>query len=144
MKFERISYKSLNARQKENYNFQKASGLLADYGYSTIRLSDDWNGADFIALHSSGKIFRVQLKGRLTFSKKYLGCELWVCFRNGYDWYFYPHDKMLAILLNEFDMGNTRSWDSEGLYTFPRLSRRILSRISKYRLTESVLERSVT
>jgi hypothetical protein len=44
-----ISYASLNPRQKENYNYQKLSALLADYGFVTMRLSDDWRGADMIA-----------------------------------------------------------------------------------------------
>jgi len=47
LKIAKIDYRKLNSRQKENYNFQKVSGILADYGFATIRLSDDWNGADF-------------------------------------------------------------------------------------------------
>ncbi len=43
MKLEPIQYADLNSRQKENYNFQKLSAVLADYGYVTMRLSDDWN-----------------------------------------------------------------------------------------------------
>ncbi len=31
-KFVRVTYNELNSRQKENYNFQKVSALLADYG----------------------------------------------------------------------------------------------------------------
>ncbi|SVD57416.1 uncharacterized protein METZ01_LOCUS410270, partial [marine metagenome] len=50
-KFEKINYRKLNARQKENYNYQKISSILAEYGFSTIRLSDDWQSADFIAQH---------------------------------------------------------------------------------------------
>jgi hypothetical protein len=38
----RIDYSTLNARQKENYNFQKVSAALADYGYVTLRLTNDW------------------------------------------------------------------------------------------------------
>ena len=55
--FTRVDYKKLNARQKENYNFQKVSAFLADYGYVTLRLSDDWQGADFIAYHVNGESF---------------------------------------------------------------------------------------
>ena len=66
LKLHKIDYRKLNGRQQENYNFQKISGLLADYGFTTIRLSDDWNGADFLAQHVDGKtVLRVQLKGRL-------------------------------------------------------------------------------
>lgn len=57
VQFKRVAYKSLNSRQKENSNFQKVSGVLADYGYVTLRLSDDWQGADFIAYHVDGEVF---------------------------------------------------------------------------------------
>ena len=71
MKLVKTSYAELNGRQKENFNFQKISAVLAEYGFVTFRLSDDWQGADFIALHISGEVLRVQLKSRLTFSQKY-------------------------------------------------------------------------
>lgn len=54
MKLRRISYNALNARQKENFNFQKVSAVLADYGFVTLRLCDDWQGADFLAQHIDG------------------------------------------------------------------------------------------
>ena len=47
----RIKYMDLNARQKENFNYQKVSAILADYGFVTLRLSDDWQSADFIVQH---------------------------------------------------------------------------------------------
>ena len=57
----RIDYALLNARQKENFNFQKLSAVLADFGFVTMRLTDDWGGADFIAQHTDGETFlRVQ------------------------------------------------------------------------------------
>jgi hypothetical protein len=49
------------------------SALLADYGFVSMRLSDDWRGADFIAQHVSGNPLHVQLKGRLAFDKPYRG-----------------------------------------------------------------------
>jgi hypothetical protein len=45
--FEKVSYESLNSKRKEAYNFQKVSGVLAEYGFLTIRLSDDWKGQIF-------------------------------------------------------------------------------------------------
>jgi hypothetical protein len=78
-----IEYSNLNSRQKENYNYQKISAVLADYGFITHRLTDDWQGADFIAQHFDGKTFlKVQLKGRLTFDKKYLGKDIYIAFRS--------------------------------------------------------------
>ena len=95
--FERISYeKDLNARQKENFNFQKVASTLADYGFNCIRLSDDWQGADSLACHIDGKTFlKVQLKGRLTFQKKYKGKDIYIAFNEGGKCYIYPHDKVL-------------------------------------------------
>lgn len=57
MQLKKIAYTRLHARQKENFNYQKLSAVLADYGFVTLRLSDDWQGADFIAQHIDGKQF---------------------------------------------------------------------------------------
>lgn len=63
----RVDYQSLDARQQETFNFQKVPGVLANYGFATIRLSGDWQDADLIANHISGQQFlKVRLKGRLT------------------------------------------------------------------------------
>tara|TARA_B100000963_G_C22571528_1_gene646324 strand:+ start:1071 stop:1217 length:147 start_codon:yes stop_codon:yes gene_type:complete len=43
--FKKVNYKDLNNKQKENYNFHKASSKLADYGFNSMRLNDDWEGA---------------------------------------------------------------------------------------------------
>jgi hypothetical protein len=91
-----INYQDLNAKQKENYNFQKASAKLADYGYNCLRLSDDWNGADFIALHIDGSHIKVQLKGRLSTDPKYINQSIFIMFEDKEDgqWYLYPHDEL--------------------------------------------------
>jgi hypothetical protein len=118
MKLSKIDYSSLNARQKENYNFQKISGILADYGFVTIRLSDDWGGADFIAKHINGDDYiKVQLKGRLTIDKKYIGKNVWIAFPSESDWYMIPHDEMLDYLLSNSDIGKTDSWVIHNAYS---------------------------
>ena len=48
--FTKIKYSQLNSKQKENYNFHKVASALADYGYDSMRLNNDWQGADFIAV----------------------------------------------------------------------------------------------
>lgn len=71
MDFTQIDNDSLSAKQQEIFNFQKAAAILADYGFKCIKLSDDWNGADFIAQHfNTDSFLKVQLKGRLAFDKK--------------------------------------------------------------------------
>ena len=72
------------------------SAVLADYGFRTIRLSEDWENADFLAYHNDGERFlKVQLKGRLVLDTKYRGKELYICFPCDGAWYLYPHDEAL-------------------------------------------------
>jgi hypothetical protein len=132
--FKKVPYESLNAKQKENYNFQKVSAVLADYGYCTLRLSDDWNGADFIAVHVSNEnSLNVQLKGRFTFDKKYLNKNLWVCFPYKDDWYLYPHDVLFKKLSSIMNFQNTESWQ-QGTYSWKSLTKDLVEALSEFKL----------
>jgi hypothetical protein len=133
VRFARISYQSLNSRQQEGFNFQKVSSVLADYGFTTIRLTSDWNSADFIAQHYDGVTFlKVQLKGRCAFSREYCGKDLYICFPDGSDWYIYPHDDVLRQI--EADIGDTLSWKDRGGYSYPTLSKKLRQVLEPYRL----------
>lgn len=123
---ERIAYQDLNSRQRENYNFLKLSAVLADYGFMTLRLTDDWQGADFIAQHIDGETFlKVQLKGRPTIDKRYMGKDLYIAFRVGDRWCLYPHDEVAERILESTDIAGTASWSREGGYSFPAITDRI-------------------
>ncbi|MCY1269864.1 hypothetical protein D9M68_161520 [compost metagenome] len=145
MKFEHIDYRALNSRQKENYNFQKISAVLADYGFVTLRLSDDWQGADFIAHHIRGDRFlKVQLKGRLTVDTKYKNKDIWIGFTHAGRWYLYPHDAFLKWALANLNIGNTKDWQHlddwlnlQGVYSWPAPNKRILAWLQDYALQES-------
>jgi len=131
----KIEYCNLNAKQKENYNFLKISAVLADYGFMTMRLSDDWQGADFIAQHIDGGTFlKVQLKGRLSFETKYTGKNLYVAFCSKGEWYLYPHDELLNRVLEESNVGETRSWIEKGEYSFPGLSEQMQDLLQPYKI----------
>ena len=135
--YKKIKYNSLNHRQKENYNFQIVSGILASYGYNTIRLSDDYNSADFIAIHIDGDtILKVQLKGRISFEKKYMKKDLWICGKSqeGGEWYLYPHDKILEQVLKITNIKNTSSWIEKGGYNWPKCPIPVLDLIDKYKI----------
>ena len=134
MPFPKISYRELNARQKENFNFQKVSAVLADYGFVTFRLSDDWQGADFIALRISGEVLRVQLKSRLAFFEKYRGKGLHVAFADRETWYLYPHDDLLDQVLQNTKIRSSASWKSGG-YTFSKLSRQLRELLEPYKIS---------
>jgi hypothetical protein len=136
MAYTRISYDQLNAKQKEKYNYQKASAVFADYGFITIPLSDDWNGADFLAVPTEGEVLKIQLKGRLTFMKKYIGKGLHICFRDEETWYLYPHDLLLESFMSETKIQGTESWSGDdGAYSYPKLSNRFREILAEFKLS---------
>ena len=115
MKLEKVDYTKLNSRQKENYNYHIIAGKLAEYGYDCMRLNNDWQGADFIAVHNDGETFyKVQLKARLTFSKKYLNQDIWIAFIDSSTGNIcvYNHDELLS--LQPETMKQTESWAVKG------------------------------
>ena len=134
--FRRVSYSSLKSRQKENFNFQKLAARLADYGFNCLRLTDDWQGADFIACHIDGEMFlKVQLKGRMCVDKKYQGKEISVGFPEGEDWYVYPHDAFLDLLIARGSMNeDSRHWREQGQRSWPKTPVWALDWLKKYKV----------
>ena len=133
--FQPIKYNELNARQKENYNFHKIAGLLADYGYNCLRLNDDWQGADLIAVHVDGEIFlRIQVKGRFVLEKKYERRNIHIAFLAGNDCYVYPHDEVLGHVLDRGEINETSSWRNNGLYSWPSLPKWASEILSAYKV----------
>ena len=120
MTFDRVPYEKLNPRQKENYNFAKVSARLADYGFNCLRLSDDWQGADFIACQIDNETFlKVQLKGRLTLDRKYIGKDIHIAFLLGDECFLYPHDELLKHITDQRTVGlHNRSWLENGLFSW--------------------------
>lgn len=138
--FRRIEFRALNSRQKENYNFAKLSSVMADYGFNLLRLSDDWNGADAIAVHISGKNhLRVQLKGTgLVLGEKYRSKSIWIaCKSKSQEWYMYPHDEVLAHAGKKLSFLKTDAWRSGRYYTWPDIPKEIRDYLERkgYRLS---------
>ena len=131
----RVDYhKELTAKQQEIYNFQKVAAKLADYGFNCIKLDDDWMGADFLAYHKDGSLtLRVQLKGRLTISKKYSGKDLYICFKHAGDWYLVPHDTLVDVVGATTNWLNTSSWQ-KGRYSSANPARRLMETLAPYRI----------
>jgi len=116
MIFEKIKYSDLNSRQKENYNFHKIASTLANYGYDCMRLNNDWQGADFIAVHNDGEqMLKVQLKSRFTIDKKYIGKDIKIGFVEKGVCYIYDHDNMVLNLAE--GTLNSKSWQENGYYS---------------------------
>lgn len=123
MKFKKlyniIHYKDLNSKQKENYNFHKVASALANYGFNSMRLNDDWQGADFIAVHIDGDdMLKVQLNGRVTLAKKYIEKNIYIAFIENDSVKIYLHDD--AINMMPDNIKNSKSWVENGLYTFTK------------------------
>ena len=138
MEFQRIDPDGLTARQKEIYNYQKAAAILADYGFNCIKLSDDWQGADFLADHMSGKqTLRVQLKSRLAVNRKYENKDLWMIFPEAGNWYLILHDELLRILAGSTRALESKSWRENGDYNYPagQVPNALLAEIAGFALT---------
>lgn len=113
--FKKASYSQLNSKQKENHNFHKLASLLASYGFNCIWLNDDVHGADLLALSTEGDVYKIQLKGRLTFDKKYLNKDLYIAHPKWDGFSIYPHDEALKLFIKRFE--GTSSWNDKGWYS---------------------------
>lgn len=135
MELVKVDYEGLNSRQKEIYNFHKVASELADYGFNCIKLSDDWQGADFLAYHKDGdQTLKVQLKGRMLIDRKYIGKNLHMCFRIGDIWHLIPHDELMRIVEETLpETFETLSWE-RGTYSWPRPPKRVRERLSYFAL----------
>ena len=128
---------SVNSRQQENYNFQKIAARLADYGFNSIRLSNDFEGADFIALHINGEtLLRVQLKGRLSFHAKYYGKDLHIAFRDGSDLYVYPHDELRKTIEEAglLARSTSKAWVEHGSRSWPYIPKTLRPYLDQYKI----------
>ena len=130
-----INYDDLSSRAKENYNFSKVASRLADYGYNCLRLSDDWLGADFVAVHIDGHYRKIQLKSRLHFSKRYQGKNIWIAFRNGNEVYVYHHDRLLERFLAAGAINTERrSWRDLGYWNWRIIPKRYMYLLNRSRV----------
>jgi hypothetical protein len=142
--FKKITYQQLKDHDlhKRNYNFQKLSAVLADYGFHCEHSGDDWHNAGFTACHLDGVSFlKIYLQTRLLFDKNYRGQVAYVACPD-YDnnqWYLYPHDKILNQLIAKGIITGTKSWEEKGLYHFPSIPEKHKALLTPYQLGGSVL-----
>jgi frataxin-like iron-binding protein CyaY len=133
--FEHIRYETLNARQKEIFNFQKISRTLADYGFNCIKLTDDWGGADFIACHVNGTTtLKIQLKSRITIGKKYAGKDIWIAFPHKGFWYLIEHDRLVDKIGHSTDWLRTTSWLTGNEYSSVSINPKLLNGLVEHKL----------
>lgn len=98
-------------------------------------------GVDFI-LHREAQAGRpetttdtrkVQLKGRWTIDKKYIGRDIWVAFPVGDDWYLVPHDEMVAIAKAYTTALESTSWIKGNAYSWPKPTKVMMAQCEVHR-----------
>lgn len=127
-----IQNQALKGRAKENFNFQEAAALLANYGFNCIRLTNDWADADFLADHIHGFTLRVQLKSRITISKKYEKTNPYILFPAKTkecperEWFLIEHKKLIDIFKeHKPDALQAKAWIDNGVYHICPLPQKI-------------------
>ena len=88
---------------------------MADYGYDSMRLNNDWQGADFIAVKND-EMLKVQLKGRFTVDKKYIDKEIYIAFIENNIVKIYDHDEAVNMLPDNIKQSD--SWNKHGGYSW--------------------------
>ena len=133
--WERANYGSRNNRQKEACNFQEASAVLADHGFDCVWLTDDRDGADFVARHMpSGETIRVQMTSCLAVVRKYENKGLWIAFPVEEAWYLLEHDKLRDIVGERTPALRNRSWLEDGRLWWGKPTKALLAGNASYRI----------
>ncbi|WP_421380738.1 hypothetical protein ACOCG7_34425 (plasmid) [Paraburkholderia sp. DD10] len=116
----------------EVINRNTVVSLALEQGFNAFLPVYD-GGVDFILYRESDRELRkVQLKGRWTIDRKYVGRDIWIAFPLAGDWYLMPHDEMVATA---GAATRTTSWIGNGLYSRPRLSAAMVKACAPYRFT---------
>jgi hypothetical protein len=126
---------------REVINRNSLVSLALARGYNAFLPVYD-GGIDFILYNEqSGDTKLVQLKGRWTIDKKYVGRNVWIAFHDDGRWYLAPHDEMVKHAAG-YGYADSKSWLEGGAYTSPRLSKAQLEDLAPYafELLEKVAE----
>ena len=132
IRFEKVPYGSLTAKQKELFNFRKIAATLADLGYNCIKLADDWQGADFLAYHINGvTTLKVQLKSRVTIDQKYGGKDIWIAFPHKDHWYLIEHDSLVKKVGEHTKWLGSSSWKDRHGYSSTSMNPKLLANLGE-------------
>lgn len=135
MKLQKIQYQELNSKQQEIYNFQKVASVLAEYGFNCIKLSDDWQGADFIAYHKDGEnTLKIQLKGRVYVAEKYQNKNLFMVFPIDNIWHLVEHDKLLDLVSEHCVWLKSNAWNDTRAYSSGSINKKLKQALRQYAL----------
>lgn len=118
--FIRKKYEQLTNREKEICNIYRLAALLSEYGFECMTVKNDANGPDIIAYNNGSndqnrRTLCIQVKGRATIKRNYVGRGLYIAFPTEKGWYLIPHDEELLKRVSEKWL-ESLSWKKGGLY----------------------------
>lgn len=125
---------------REVINRNTVVSLALEQGFNAYLPVFD-GGVDFI-LHREARenepggkaeTRKIQLKGRWTIGKKYIGRDIWIAFPVGTDWYLMPHDEMLEFARSYTKALEAVSWTEGGVYSWPKPSKAMMAHCKQYR-----------
>ena len=118
---------------REVINRNTVVSLALQQGFNAFLPVYD-GGVDFILYREAdGMIRKVQLKGRWTIDKKYIGRDIWVAFPIDKVWHLMPHDLMLEHAEADGKTLLSASWTDGGAYSKPRPSTATIAQCAPYR-----------
>ena len=135
MNLQKLKYDDLSGKAKETWNFQKVSAHLVEYGFATNWLNVDFESADFVAVHFNGNdIIKVQLKSRVTISKKYMGKDIYVCFPLDDSFCLIQHEELIELVGKNTNWLNSSSWVNDGGYSSANPNKELKEKLNSFLL----------
>lgn len=131
--FQKVRFADLSDRLKRNFNYQKVSAVLADYGFATFWISED--GADFLAIHKDGgvrSVRKVLIKEWITIADECRGKDIWIAAPHARGWFIYPHDAMLELIEAVEPFKCAASWQTDKLHSWQSPSNALLDTLAPY------------
>ena len=135
---QQIVYTELGGKEQESYNAAQLISMMAQYGYlESAKINGDKWGPDLLFYRSSdADVKKVQLKGRATFAKHYMGKDIHIAFPLDGHWYMYPHDEMAKACEGKASWIGTESWKSPtGGYSWGNPPRWMRDELEQWRIT---------
>jgi hypothetical protein len=118
---------------QEVINRHVVVSLALEQGFNAFLPVYD-GGVDFILYREDDQqVRKVQLKGRWTIDKKYVGRDIWMAFPIDGQWHLMPHDLMLEHAEADGKTLKSASWIDGGAYSKPRPSAATIAECAPYK-----------
>ena len=134
-----IKYDNLSNKEQESYNAVHLMKEMSRWGYlESSKINGDKHGADLLFYRAKdGDVKKVQLKGRVTFDKKYKDKDLFIAFQDKRKdrWYVYPHDVVVKQAMVMSSWALSKSWTEEGGYSWKPVPAWLVDILEPWKIT---------